>query len=104
MSPLDDFEDIILRIGREHRDWLEGLWHDGIQQEPLIAPDREMIAEPLFWFKNGNQLVCCFEKDSLATHIRNRIEDDGGRVVFPGDTIELDASVASTTTGFRNAQ
>ncbi|MBU1106390.1 MAG: AAA family ATPase [Candidatus Riflebacteria bacterium] len=104
LSPLDDFEDIAMRIGKENRNWLEGLWHDGIQQEPIVAADGEILAEPLFWFKNGKQLVCCFERDSLTTHIRNRIEDGSGRVIFPGDSIELNASAASRANGFPYSQ
>ncbi len=90
LSPIDDFEDLASKIGKENRSWLEELCHSvQIQQEPIIAADGEIVAEPLFWFKSGNQVVACFEKDSLTIHFQHRIEDFGGKIIFPGDKVGL---------------
>ena len=90
LSPIDDFEEVASKIGKENRSWLEELCHGvQIQQEPITASDGEIVAEPLFWFKNGSQVVACFERDSTTTHIQHRVEDFGGRVIFPGDQVGL---------------
>src|SRR5262249_34897714 len=58
ISNLDDFEDVLARIGREHRDWLAGLWKSRwIEQEPIVTADGEILAEPVFWFKEDDVVV-----------------------------------------------
>src|SRR5216683_1437055 len=47
-----EFDDLLERLGAEERDRLARLWNSHpIQQEPIIASDGEIRAEPLFWFQ-----------------------------------------------------
>jgi hypothetical protein len=66
ISDLDDFEDVLGRLGPGHRDWLAKLWGTyRVEQEPILADDGEILAEPLFWFKEDDRVVACFGDEHL---------------------------------------
>jgi superfamily I DNA and RNA helicase len=70
ISNLEEFEDVLERLGAESRDWLVKIWKSHrIQQEPIKANDGEILAEPLFWFQDDGRLVACFGKDSPGVYI-----------------------------------
>ena len=86
ISSIDEFEEVVQRVGTEHRGWLERIWKSHwIEQEPILAADGEILAEPLFWFKNDERHLRCFGKHALGRSILNRLEDAGIEVVLPGE-------------------
>ena len=83
-SALDNFEDLVTRLGTEHRPWLSRLWKNyAIQQEPIIVDDGEILGEPLFWFQNGKRSYACFE-NTIGARARHRLNDAGIDVIAPG--------------------
>jgi AAA domain len=85
ISNLDDFEDILGRLGADKRDWLATLWKSQlIQQEPIMAENGEILAEPLFWFRENNRKVACFGNERPGAHTLHKLEDNGVEVLKPG--------------------
>lgn len=88
ISPQDDIEEILEKIGSEHRKWLLELWSRlEVSQEPLITKTGEVIAEPLFTFRIGNQAYACFGRDLPGKRVLRRLEDFGVRPIIAGETI-----------------
>lgn len=88
ISPQDDLVDVLAIIGNEHRKWLAELWnrHD-VSQEPLVAVDGELIAEPLFWFtRNGKQFVC-FGNEVPRQRVLQRLQDFGATLLAAGQEL-----------------
>jgi superfamily I DNA/RNA helicase len=84
-SKLSDFEDLLGRLGDGRRDWLAKLWKSYlIQQEPIIAKDGEILAEPLFWFQVDDRVVACFGDEDPGTHTRHKLEDNRVDILVPG--------------------
>jgi hypothetical protein len=85
ISNLDDFEDVLARLGSGHRSWLEKLWKTyRIEQEPILADDGEILAEPLFWFKEDDRVFACFGDEEPGTSTLHNLEDNGVEVIPPG--------------------
>ena len=59
-------------------------------QEPLIAKNGEIIADPLFRFKVDGQNYACFGKDLPRKRIIRKLEDFKIIVVQPGEEIAAD--------------
>jgi superfamily I DNA/RNA helicase len=92
ISNLDDFEDLLGRLGADNRSWLAGLWKSYmIQQEPIMAKDGEILAEPLFWFQDDDRVFACFGDDDPGAHALHKLEDNGIEVVRPGQELPLPA-------------
>jgi superfamily I DNA/RNA helicase len=90
LSNLDDFEDVLGRLGTEHRDWLATLWKGYlIQQEPIAASDGEILAEPMFWFQVDDRVVACFGKEEPGPHTMHKLEDNKVQVIRPGQKFPL---------------
>lgn len=84
-SDVDEVEEVVQRIGTEHRGWLENIWKSHwIEQEPILAKDGEIIAEPVFWFRNDDRTYACFGKQLPGRSTLDRLEDAGIEVVQPG--------------------
>ena len=91
ISPQDDLVELLDCIGSQHRKWLIGIWNKyGIMQEPLIAKNGEIIADPLFRFKVDGQNYACFGKDLPRKRIIRKLEDFKIIVVQPGEEIAAD--------------
>jgi hypothetical protein len=93
ISKVDDFEDMLERLGpgKEKRAWLEGLCKLYlIQQEPITAHDREILAEPLFWFQVDDRVFACFGNDNPGLHTLHKLEDNGIEVLRPGQELAFD--------------
>jgi hypothetical protein len=85
ISHLDEYEVILARIGNVHRDWLTRLWKSRwIEQEPIVTAAGEILAEPIFWFKEDDLVVACFGEGSPDTHTLYKLEDAGIQVIRPG--------------------
>ncbi|MCI0591579.1 MAG: hypothetical protein L0Y67_08310 [Gammaproteobacteria bacterium] len=54
-------------------------------QEPILASDGEILAEPVFWFKENNQVIACFGNEQPGAHIRFKLEDAGIEIIIPGE-------------------
>ena len=88
VSTLDEQEEVIQKIGVEHRRWLKQIWKDHwVEQEPLCAEDGEILAEPLFWFKVGEKTYACFGDRSPGRSELDRLEDAGVERIVPGRSI-----------------
>ncbi len=89
ISNLDDFEDVLARLGSgkrdsDKRDWLAKLWKSYlIQQEPITAGDGEILAQPLFWFQADDRMVACFGDEEPGAYTLHKLEDNGIEVVRP---------------------
>ncbi|OYW23716.1 MAG: hypothetical protein B7Z55_03235, partial [Planctomycetales bacterium 12-60-4] len=65
----DDLNDILDRIGHEHRKWLVDLWKRyDIRQEPITDSAGAVLAEPLFWFRADETVHACFGNESEEDH------------------------------------
>ncbi len=88
MSRLDELQDLLEMIGDEHKKWLEDLcatrW---VEQEPIVSDAGEILAEPLFWFKDDERTYACFGKTAPPTYTLHKLEDAGIRVIAPGQTL-----------------
>ncbi|MBX3001532.1 MAG: AAA family ATPase [Caldilineaceae bacterium] len=90
LSRADDIADLLELVGSEHQSWLEKLWKEyEIQQEPLVALDGQILAEPAFWFKNGSQIYACFGHKPLGTRTQYQLEDRQIIVLEPGQPVHL---------------
>jgi superfamily I DNA/RNA helicase len=88
ISDIDEFEDIVERIGQNHRSWLENLWKKyWIEQEPILAGNGEIIAEPIFWFQIDQRTVACFGNNSPGKSTQFRLDDAGIEIILAGDEI-----------------
>ncbi|MEM9940863.1 MAG: hypothetical protein AAF939_04665 [Planctomycetota bacterium] len=61
ISRQDEFYDLLEQIGVKHQKWLQQLWKRfDIKQEPILNESGEVLAQPLFWFKDrqGKILAC----------------------------------------------
>lgn len=86
ISRMDDFSNLLDRVGADHQAWLENLWKKHtIVQERLVAPSGELLAEPLFWFKADERTTACFSKGTPSQRVRNRLEDEAVRIIQPGE-------------------
>ena len=87
ISPQDDIVEILEQIGSEHRKWLLDLWNKvKVVQEPLMTKAGEVIAEPLFRFRIGNQTYACFGVELPRKRVLQRLEDFGVKSIIAGDT------------------
>ena len=88
ISRIDDFEEVVQDIGPSHRAWIETIWKGRrVEQEPIIAADGEILAEPVFWFKDDQRIFACFGPRVPGKHILDRMEDSGIQILQPGDPI-----------------
>lgn len=86
ISTLDEQEEVIQKIGTEHRRWLKQIWKDHwVVQEPLCAADGEILAEPLFWFRIGERTYACFGDRSPGRSELDRLDDAGITLITPGE-------------------
>lgn len=90
ISIQDDLTDILEIIGHDQRKWLTDLWtRFEIEQEPLVSDDGELIAEPLFWFRDGDQILVCFGPKAPRQRTVQRLEDAGVILLEPGQVISM---------------
>ena len=83
-SRLDEFHDLLEAIGDGHKKWLEDLFTTRwVEQEPLLSSAGEILAEPLFWFKDDERVYACFGKTEPSTSTLHKLEDAGVTVISP---------------------
>jgi hypothetical protein len=88
LSKIDEFEDLVCCVGTVHRDWLGNVVKRfNIEQEPILSVEREVIAEPVFWFRQGSRKFACFGGRELGKAERFRMEDEGVELIRPGDAL-----------------
>jgi curved DNA-binding protein CbpA len=89
-STIDDVADLLDIVGIEHEAWLRDLWKQHvIIQEPLMAEDGELLAQPAFWFQSGKHTYTCFGNLPLGQSTRYRLEDRKIVVLKPGQTVPI---------------
>ena len=81
----DGFEDLVLAIGGECRDWLKALsGNHRLVQEPMLGKNRAILCEPLFWYESNGQRFACFPKDRPPSQrIMNLLDDEGVMILAP---------------------
>lgn len=85
ISPQDDLEDLVGVIGEKHRKWLYGIWSKfRPSQEPILTQAKELIAEPLFWFKHGSKVLACFGEKLPKQRVLQKLEDHGVSILTLG--------------------
>ena len=88
ISNVEEFEEVLDRLGGSHREWFEKLWkHYRIQQEPIIASDKEILGQPLFWFRIDNRITACFGGQPPGPQILHKLEDHGIEIIHPGQEL-----------------
>ena len=88
VSESDEFEDLLLAIGTEHRGWLKGL-RDAhrLVQEPMFGQNGAILCEPLFWYESDGRNFACFpQAKPPRQRIRNALEDAGVVIVDPNSS------------------
>lgn len=87
-SLVDVAEELLLKMGVKHRQWLKAvLKKHAIELDPILADDGEVIADPSFWFDHGNRRFACFCEEPTQV-VQHRLEDAGIKVLLPGDAVE----------------
>jgi hypothetical protein len=87
-SMQDDVVEILDCIGIEHRSWLVELMKKReLSQEPIISDTGEIIAEPLFWFRDNQTIHACFGPEYPRKRIMQRLEDINARAILPGESL-----------------
>jgi len=88
VSRIDEFEDVVERLGQNHRSWVESLWKKHqIELEPILAEDGEIIAEPVLWFRDSQRTLACFGNRPPSKSTQFRLEDAGIEIIQPGNAI-----------------
>lgn len=88
ISPQDDIEDLVEVVGEKHRKWLHGIWSKyRPSQEPILTQNKELIAEPLFWFKYEGQVYACFGDKPPKQRIMQKLEDHGVDILKVGQEL-----------------
>ena len=87
ISRIDEFEDLLERVGVEHRAWLENVWHDcQVEQDMLLSSDGEYLAEPLFWYRKDGKTFACFGNDPPGAFYRQKLEDAKVYTISPPES------------------
>jgi AAA domain len=80
----DEYEDVLLSMGVEHRDWLKelrGLYR--LIQEPMLQANGAILCEPLFWYESDARRYACFPTGKPSQRIKNALEDVGVAILEP---------------------
>ncbi|MCU0721388.1 MAG: AAA domain-containing protein, partial [Pirellula sp.] len=87
ISPNDDLADLLQWVGTENRRWLQRIWSEKqISQEPIFAANGELIAEPLFWFRDAGVVYACFGNEVLPKRTMQKLVDFGVRILPLGES------------------
>ena len=88
VSMVDVAEELLLRMGVKHRQWLKSILKKySVELDPILAEDGEIIADPAFWFDHDNTRYACFCEEPKQA-VRHLLEDIGIKVLLPGDAVE----------------
>ena len=81
----DEFEDILLAIGVEHRDWLERLRSaHRLVHEPMLSSTGAILCEPLFWYESGGRRFACFPQERPPSQrVQHDLSDAGVVILDP---------------------
>ena len=83
-SALEQRIDLLELIGQNHSDWLDAIWRRfRVERGPILDRDRAIIAQPLFWFRDGQRGYACLAA-APARPVELALEDLGFRVLAPG--------------------
>lgn len=78
----------ISRRTQNHRSWLEPIWKNHrVEQEPMLSSEGEILAEPLFWFKDDDRTYACFGVEHPGRRTEYTLEDAGITIIEPGAEI-----------------
>ena len=87
-SRMDELSDLLAFIGEEHKRWFEDIFTTRwVEQEPILSSAGELLAEPLFWFKDDERVYACFGKMEPSTYTLQKLEDAGIKVISPGQRV-----------------
>ncbi len=84
----DELHDLLELIGRQHRKWLSDLQEHGFTQEPILAPDGSVIAQPLFWFIRGGKKFACLPPEEQRPSKIEMLAMNGIQVLEIGQPLE----------------
>ncbi|MCE9552286.1 MAG: AAA family ATPase [Planctomycetes bacterium] len=88
-SDQDDFNDILERIGPQHRKWLSSIWKDfEVIQEPITDAAGEIIAEPLLWFNREGKRFAFFGNEPPSLLVLQRLEEIAFRIIQSGEVLD----------------
>jgi superfamily I DNA/RNA helicase len=89
VSVRDDFRGLLDIFGNDHGQWLHGvLSTHQIVQEPIVAPDGEVVAEPVFWLNNNGRIHACFGPRRPSRATLDRLERMGVAELPVGSTLQ----------------
>jgi AAA domain len=87
-TPLDDYNDLLQRLGEEHSEWLAQIWKRyNVQQEPMHLHDGKLLLEPLFWFEYAGQLFAYFRQENLSEKWQDKLKSAAITVLHPADSL-----------------
>jgi hypothetical protein len=84
----DDFRWLLDVFGEDNGPWLHGLLSKHrIEQEPIVAPGGEVIAEPVFWFAANGDKHACFGPKQPSPSTLARLKGIGVSVLPVGAAV-----------------
>jgi hypothetical protein len=87
-SMRDDFRWLLDVFGEDNGPWLHGLLSKHrIEQEPIVAPGGEVIAEPVFWFAANGDKHACFGPKQPSPSTLARLKGIGVSVLPVGAAV-----------------
>jgi superfamily I DNA/RNA helicase len=89
LSARDEFRGLLEVLGDQQGQWLYGLLSSHhIVQEPIVAPDGEVVAEPVFWLTaKDHRKHACFGKIKPSQTTLTRLADLGVAVLPVGAAV-----------------
>jgi superfamily I DNA/RNA helicase len=88
ISVRDDFRGLLDVFGDDNGQWLHGLLKHGLVQEPIMSPEGEVIAEPVFWFTANGGKHACFGRKQPSQSTLARLEVMGVSVLPVGAAVQ----------------
>ncbi len=85
ISLLDEYNDVLQRIGETHQSWLQALYkEENPEHDPIFGEYGEVLATPLFHFQNEISGYACFGHESPGVATQHKLEDAGFQILECG--------------------
>lgn len=88
-SNLEERNALLDVVGQKHQDWLDAIWQRfRVERGPILDRDRAIVAQPLFYFRDGQRGYACFAAVPPRP-IELALGELGFKVLAPGGELSL---------------